>query len=83
MARPNRGILKVSPFEAGLGGGRGSKEGCFRVEVRWWAGGVGGNEGTKSSNEDGREAMVWVDEMEGRVSIIAGTSDGEPCGLLA
>ena len=38
---------------------------------------MGGNEGTKSSNEDGREKMVgmlWVDEMEGRVSTIVGVS---------
>ena len=26
---------------------------------------------------------LWVDEMEGRVNTIAGTSVGEPCGLLA
>ena len=45
---------------------------------------MGGKEGTKSSNEDGREEMVgtlWVDETEGRVSTIVGISVGEPFGL--
>ena len=67
LARPNNGMLRVNLLEVGLSVGRDSKEGHFEVDVRWWAGGVGGNEGTKSSNEDGREkmlGMLWVDEME-------------------
>jgi hypothetical protein len=87
LARPNNGILKVNLLEVGLSAGEDSREGRFRVDVRWGAGGVGGvggNEGTKSSNEEGRERIVgtlWVEEMEGRVSMIAGISVGEPCRL--
>ena len=59
-------------LEVGLSAGRDSKEGRFRVDVRWCAGGVGGNEGTKSSNEDGREKMVGCFGLTRRKAELAG-----------
>jgi hypothetical protein len=80
-------MLRVNLLEAGFSAGRASKEGYLTVV------GVGGNEGTKSFNEDGVVGMLRVDKSEGRVSKIAGyesegraskiagVSVGEHCGL--